>query len=108
MRNLPHRVIVFIIMDPVRDSGVIWYTYVIESAASQSWYTGSTNDVRKRLKQHNEGKSTWTKKHRPWKLIYYEVCFHKDDARSRELYLKSGMGKRYLKNRLKCFLSLTG
>ena len=42
------------------------------------------------------------------KLIYYEACLNEQDARSREIYLKSGTGKRYLKNRLKRFLSLTG
>lgn len=41
-------------------------------------------------------------------IMYYEACIDKDDARARETYLKSGMGKRYLKNRLKRFLSLTG
>ena len=40
--------------------------------------------------------------------IYYETCLHEEDSRSREKYLKSGMGKRYLSNRLKRFLSLTG
>jgi putative endonuclease len=41
----------------------------------------------------------------PWMLIYYEVGFSKQDAINREKYLKSGMGRRYLKNRLKNFLS---
>jgi len=41
-------------------------------------------------------------------LIYYEACLNEQDARQREKYLKSGMGKRYLKNRLKRFLFLTG
>lgn len=41
-------------------------------------------------------------------LIYYEACLNEQDARYREKYLKSGLGKRYLKNRLKSFLSLTG
>lgn len=40
--------------------------------------------------------------------FFYEACRNKEDAGSRELYLKSGMAKRYLKNRLKRFLSLTG
>jgi len=44
----------------------------------------------------------------PLELIYYEACINEEDARAREKYLKSGMGKRYLKNRLKRFLSLTG
>lgn len=83
----------------------MYYTYVIESQKSHRWYTGSTNDLRKRLKQHNEGKSTWTKSYVPWDLIYYEACLNEEDTRSREKYLKSGMGKRYLKNRLRRFLS---
>lgn len=44
----------------------------------------------------------------PYELVYYEACEHEGDTRSRELYLKSSMGKRYIKNRLKRFLSLTG
>ena len=63
-------------------------------------YTGFTNDLRKRLKQHNAGKSTHTKGRGPFDLIYYEACLLEKEARSRETYLKSGMGKRYLKNRL--------
>lgn len=95
-------------MNPVRDPILMFYVYVIKSASGKDWYTGSTNDLRKRLKQHNEGKSAWTKTRGPWKLIYYEASLNEEDARSRELYLKSGMGKRYLKNRLRRFLSLTG
>lgn len=52
--------------------------------------------------------SLYTKGRGPFELIYYEACKNEDDARSRELFLKSGMGKRYVKNRLKRFLSLTG
>lgn len=69
---------------------------------------GYSDDLRKRFKEHNENKSTYTKNRGPFNLIYYEACFNEQDARSREKYLKSGMGKRYLKNRLKRFLSLTG
>ncbi len=86
----------------------MFYTYVLQSTKSDYWYTGSTNDLRKRFNQHNTGKSTYTKPKGPYKLIYYEACSNEQDARSREKYLKTGMGKRYLKNRLKRFLSLTG
>ncbi|MBI2639516.1 MAG: GIY-YIG nuclease family protein [Candidatus Sungbacteria bacterium] len=86
----------------------MFYTYVIQSKKSKRWYTGSSNDLRKRFKQHNQGKSTWTRSESPWTLIYYEACLSENDARSREKYLKTGMGRRYLKNRLKRFLSLTG
>lgn len=75
-----------------------------------TWYTGCITDLRKRLDQHNEGKSKYTNVHRPYELIYYEACLNKDDAFARERYLKSGMGKRYVKNRLKRHLAgvLTG
>jgi len=95
-------------MNPIKDQNVMWYVYVIQSLKSDYWYTGSTSDLRKRFNQHNSGKSTYTKSRVPYQLIYYEACLNEQDARSREKYLKSGMGKRYLKNRLKRFLSLTG
>ena len=95
-------------MNPVRDHGVMFYVYIIKSKKSAIWYTGSTNDLRKRFKEHNNNQSTYTKLKGPWELIYYEACLNNEDMRSRELYLKSGMGKRYIKNRLKRFLSLTG
>lgn len=86
----------------------MYYTYVIKSQKSGYLYTGSTNNLQKRFAQHNKGKSTWTKSRGPWMLIYYEACLNEDDAKAREKYLKSGMGKCYLKNRLKRFLTLTG
>ncbi|MFH1455285.1 MAG: GIY-YIG nuclease family protein [bacterium] len=95
-------------MYPVRDHKVMFYTYILKSEKSGRTYTGYTNNLRKRLSEYNSGKSAYTKKDKPYLLIYYEACLDEDDARSREKYLKSGMGKRYVKNRLKCFLSLTG
>ena len=86
----------------------MYYTYVILSTKDGHLYTGSTNDLRKRLMEHNSGKVFSTKNRSPFELIYYEACMNEQDARSREKYLKTGMGKRYLKNRLKRFLSLTG
>lgn len=86
----------------------MFYTYLLKSKKDNSLYTGSTSDLRKRLKEHNTGKSNYTKKHMPYEVIYYEACLNEEDARSRELYLKSGIGKRYLKNRLRRFLSITG
>lgn len=84
------------------------YTYVLRSQKNGRWYTGYTYNLQKRLRQHNEGKSQYTSHRGPYEVIYYEVCGNENDARAREKYLKSGMGKRYLKNRLKRFLTLTG
>ena len=94
-------------MNPVRDS-FMWFIYLLQSGKDKRWYTGCTNDVRKRFKEHSEGSVASTKNRGPFNLIYYEAGFNKDDAFARERYLKSGMGKRYLRNRLKRFLFLTG
>jgi putative endonuclease len=83
----------------------MFYTYVLKSEKNGQLYTGYTNDLRKRFKEHNDGKSAYTSIRRPYTLIYYEACKDKVDAETREKYLKTAMGKRYLKNRLKRFLS---
>lgn len=79
----------------------IFYVYVLISEKDSSWYIGYTSDLEKRLFEHNSGKSITTIRKIPWKVLYYEVSNNKQDAIAREKYLKSGMGRRYLKNRLK-------
>jgi len=79
---------------------MFYYTYILKSKKDNKLYTGFTNDLRKRLLQRNTGKSLYTKGRGPFEIIYYEACLLEEKARSRELFLKSGMGKRYLKNRL--------
>ena len=86
----------------------MWYVYILESQKDKKWYTGISNDLRKRFSQHARGLSTWTKGRGPFELIYYEASRDEYDARAREKYLKSGPGKLYIRKRLKRFLSLTG
>ncbi len=86
----------------------MFYTYVLKSKKNGNLYTGYTNNLRKRFKEHSEGKSLYTKGRGPFGLIYYEACLNESDAKNRELYLKSGRGKLYLKQRLKRFLFSTG
>lgn len=86
-------------MNPVRPNW--YYTYVLKSEKSRKFYTGTTNNLKQRLEQHNKGLVTSTKHKRPLKLVYFEACSNSKDAYHREKYLKSGIGKRYLRNRLK-------
>ena len=79
------------------------YVYALLCESDGNFYTGSTIDLRRRLKEHNEGKVISTVNRRPLKLIYYEACTNEEDARRRERFLKSGPGKKYIKNRLKKF-----
>ena len=83
----------------------MFYVYVLRSKKDGKWYTGATNDLKKRLKEHNEGRVLATKDRRPLELIYYEACINQQDAFAREKYLKTGMGKRYIRNRLRRFFA---
>lgn len=84
---------------PVRP---LWfYTYVLICEKTGTLYTGCTKNLRQRMEQHTKGSVYYTKYRLPVKLIYSEACLNKDDAFRRERYLKTGMDKRYLKNRLK-------
>jgi putative endonuclease len=86
----------------------MFYTYILKSKRDNRLYTGYTSDLRKRFKEHSEGKSKYTKAGGPYELIYYEACVEKEDAMNREKYLKSGRGKRFISSRLKRFLFRTG
>jgi putative endonuclease len=61
-------------------------------------------DLNRRVEEHNSGQQTSTKNRSPFELVYYEWCLNKEDAIVKEKYLKSGMGKKYIKNRIKNFL----
>ena len=87
----------------------MFYVYVLLSDKDGRFYTGATSDLRRRLREHETGSVSSTKGRLPVRLVYYEGCLTQADAFRREKYLKTGMGKRYLKNRLKGYLeSLTG
>ena len=82
----------------------MFYVYILMSEKDGRFYTGSTNDLKRRTDEHSSGRVNSTKGRLPMKLIYYEACIDEIDARAREKYLKSGMGKRYIRNRLKNYL----
>lgn len=77
----------------------MYYVYVIKNP--KQFYTGSTTDLRRRLREHQDNRVFSTKNRGPWRLVYYEACLSEKDARVREKYLKTAWGKRYLKGRLK-------
>ena len=78
----------------------MFYTYVIKSKKDGRLYVGHTNDLVARIKEHNNGFVKSTKSRKPFKLIYYEACNILEDAIKREKSLKTGFGRRYLKQRL--------
>ena len=79
----------------------MYYVYVLRGQRDGKLYTGFAEDLKERFGKHNKGLVTSTKFRRPLKLLYYEAHTNKSDAFRREKYLKSGMGKRDLRNRLR-------
>jgi len=80
------------------------YVYVLLSLKDNKFYTGYTNNLRRRFYEHQRGTVFSTKSRYPLKLIYCEACLNLEDAKEREKYLKTAWGKRYLKNRFKNYL----
>ena len=81
---------------------MLYFVYLLQSLKNDSLYVGYTSDLKKRIAEHNNGESTYTKKHLPWKLVYFESYCSKIDAQSRERALKfHAQGLRRLKERLR-------
>ncbi|OGK08889.1 hypothetical protein A2767_05075 [Candidatus Roizmanbacteria bacterium RIFCSPHIGHO2_01_FULL_35_10] len=78
----------------------MYYVYILQSSKSGILYYGYTKDLRNRIKEHNEGKSTFTKGHAPWKFVWYCAFINKQKAKDFELYIKSGSGKAFAYKRL--------
>ena len=80
----------------------MYYFYILKSKKNKMTYTGSTNDLRRRMHEHNNSESKSTKSYVPWELIYYEAYRSEIDARTREKMLKHhGKGLAELKKRIK-------
>jgi putative endonuclease len=80
---------------------MFYYTYVLRSIKNNEIYIGYTDNLIRRIKEHNKKENKSTKRYLPWKLVYYEACLNKDDAKRRERYFKTTQGRRLLKRRLK-------
>jgi putative endonuclease len=81
-----------------------WYVYVLRSAKDEMFYIGSTNNLRRRLLQHQGGNNTSTAKRLPIELVYFEGHLSKDDAIRREKYFKTTKGKVTLRSPMNNFL----
>lgn len=81
------------------------YVYVLRSTKDGQFYVGLTRDLRARLQAHNTGQVPSTKRRVPLELIYWEGGLNESDAARREKYLKSAWGKRYIKSRLRQYLT---
>ncbi|MDP2653418.1 MAG: GIY-YIG nuclease family protein [Candidatus Omnitrophota bacterium] len=81
----------------------MYQVYILLSEKDRKLYIGFTEDISRRLDEHNGGKVESTRHRSPFQLIYCESYLNKKDALGREKFLKSGSGHRYLKKQLKNF-----
>ena len=79
----------------------MYYVYVLREIEGERFYLGSTSDLRRRVTEHNQGKSQSTRNGQ-WQLVYYEAYITELAARERELQLKQhGKTKQALMQRIK-------
>jgi putative endonuclease len=81
------------------------YVYVLRSLHDKHFYVGLTRNLSARLQAHNKGLVNSTKKPLPVELVYWEGCRDESDAAEREKYLKTAWGKRYIKTRIRRYLT---
>ncbi len=74
-----------------------YYVYVLFSQKDKQLYVGYSADVKRRLMEHNAGKSKSTQSRTPLALIFYEYYSNMEDAKRREMYFKTTFGKKALK-----------
>lgn len=80
----------------------MYYVYILQSKAR--FYIGSTNDLKRRVGEHNKGQNIATKSHVPWDLIFYEAYVDKEDCLRREKYLKTTQGRQAVRRMIKSYL----
>ena len=86
----------------------MWYAYILENLESKRIYIGSTSDLRRRLKEHNQKRGeVYTKKQKGnFKLIFYEAYLEKKDALKADNFFKSGYGREVLKDKLENYFEI--
>lgn len=82
-----------------------YYIYVLRSGKDGNFYVGYTEDLKSRFEQHSKGLVESTRDRRPLEIICSEACLTKKDALHREKYLKTYLGKLFIRNRLKSYLT---
>lgn len=65
------------------------YVYILHSENHDMYYVGATNDVKARLRRHNLGLENFTKKYKPWKLVWFTEKSNKAEAFKLEKKLKN-------------------
>jgi len=75
----------------------MFYTYILKSKIQLKYYTGHTDNLERRLSEHNRGKNNYSSKFMPWQIVYKEKFETEIESIKREKYFKSAAGRRCLK-----------
>ena len=78
----------------------IYYVYVLYSETIDKYYVGHTDNLEKRISQHNERKGRYTSGKGVWRLVYFEEFETRSLAMEREKYFKTGKGREYWRSKL--------
>ena len=83
----------------------MFYVYILLSERSKKTYVGQTEDLQRRIREHNtpdHNIAKFTSKHAgPWVLIHREEFQTRGEAMKREKWFKSGVGREWIKANLK-------
>lgn len=71
----------------------MYYIYILQSSKDREFYTGMTNNVVRRVHEHNAGHVKPTKARVPFMVVHIEAFISRKEARAREKYFKSGVGR---------------
>ena len=82
----------------------MYFVCILQSDKDGKFYVGYTNNVRRRVYEHNNGEVSITKHRRPFRLVYLEGYLNQQDATAREKFFKTGWGRTHLKKVLKNYL----
>lgn len=85
----------------IKNSIKRYYVYTLLSLKDNKFYIGFTNNLKRRLQEHARGEDISTKNRRSLKLIHYEYFINKEDAKAREVFLKSGFGREQMRKALR-------
>jgi putative endonuclease len=78
----------------------MFYVYILQSLKDNKFYIGFSSELRNRIKEHSSGSVQSTKNRRPLALIYYEAYRAERDARIREIFLKTGQGREFIRKNI--------
>lgn len=78
----------------------MFFVYILKSINYSKTYTGRTENLEKRLKEHNAGYNLFSKRYKPWRVIYFEEVDSLQNSIDKEKYFKSKAGRNWIKENL--------